>query len=144
MDELLVRFIKTAELGDLKLGLYLGTVARIMNVPPSEIFAVTRRRDLYEAGDLQLSFFKKKLDIISVKIRSAVVELPAPISDRALRAGARSFDEVVQFLEQEQIVLAPDLSYENLTSFKAESGVEIWFTDMVLSAISVIEDAKPK
>lgn len=135
-----MKFIKTAELEGLKLGLSTSAVVELLNVSFSDIFPITRRRKGFEKGDLQLSFFNESLDIIAIEIRNDTVELPAQISNEVCKVGDREINEIKNLLDNEHIVFGiygPE-TRQNVICLKVASGVLLYFDDMILSKMVVM------
>lgn len=141
MNDLILEFVETGNLRGLKIGLSVNEVLNLLNVSIENIFSVTNRRTGYEQGDLMLSFFKGKLDIISIKVKEENIYLPSPIAHEVIKIANKKFNEIKEYLTAEQIeveIYEPE-TREDMICLKTKSGVLIYFNDLHLSEIVVMQ-----
>src|SRR5437868_5108978 len=85
MINLIESFLKTGCLGQLKLGLSFEQVQEIIGSPGDNLHRATRTRLVWQLGGVQLSFGKRKLDIISLKFKEGETLIPEQVAGQEIK-----------------------------------------------------------
>ncbi len=138
MNDLICEFLKTGRLGILALGMTYKDVEQSIKGAGENSLKATNTRVVWWLGGIELSFFKGKLDIISVKWKNGNAEIPQELSNfGAIRLPPFDRDELVLFLKANEIEHEKydrECS-ENITCIRISSGVQVYFEDKAVQSI---------
>ncbi|MEW6735508.1 MAG: hypothetical protein AB1489_29725 [Acidobacteriota bacterium] len=130
MTDIIKLFLISGCLGKLSLGMPTNLIGEIIGKPAEGELSATRRRKIWEIGNLQLSFFKGKLDIISLFWREGESRLPTQIVESGLaKVESTKYNKFVDILLESGIQFEPDLSEsdQSMICIKLRSGVRVYF-----------------
>ena len=138
MDDIVIKFLRTGSLQSLVLGMtYKDVLNKIKNADSNSLKA-TNTRVVWWIKDLELSFFKGKLDIINVKWKDGKSQIPLellpPDQNGTL---VTTQEELLKLLDANNFQYERYVSEcrENINCIKLESGIQVYFENNFVQSI---------